>query len=93
MIKSFRHKGLQKFFENGNVAGIQAVHAPRIRIQLAALNAATEIGDLKAATGWRIHPLKGDMKSHFAMSVSGNWRLTFRFVGEDVELVDYVDYH
>jgi toxin HigB-1 len=93
MIKSFRHKGLQRFFELGVTSGIQAAHAQRIRVQLAALNAAHGISDLNTATGWRIHPLKGDMKGYFAMSVSGNWRMTFRFVGVDVELVDYLDYH
>jgi toxin HigB-1 len=93
MIKSFRHKGLQRFYQSGSTAGIQAVHAARIRLQLAALNAATGVDDLKAAPGWRLHALKGELKGHHALTVSGNWRLTFCFVGEDVELLDYVDYH
>lgn len=93
MIKGFRHKGLQRFYLTGNTAGIQAVHATRIRLQLAALNAAKDVSDLKTAPGWRLHGLKGDMKAHHAMTVSGNWRLTFRFAGEDVDLLDYVDYH
>ena len=93
MIKSFRHKGLQRFYLTGSTAGIQAVHAGRIRVQLAALAAANHVDDLKPAPGWRLHALKGGLKNHYAMTVSGNWRLTFCFVGEDIELLDYVDYH
>ena len=93
MIKSFRHKGLQRFYETGSASGIQPVHAGRMRLQLAALNAATGVGDLKAAPGWRLHALKGGLKDHYALTVSGNWRLTFCFIGQDVELLDYVDYH
>jgi proteic killer suppression protein len=93
MIKSFRHKGLQKFFETGSAAGIQTTHSTRLRLQLAALNAAKNPDDLKTPPGWRLHPLQGDMKAHYALVVSANWRLTFQFVDEDVELLDYVDYH
>jgi toxin HigB-1 len=93
MIKSFRHKGLQRFFETGSSAGIQAAHAARLRLQLAALHAANGPSDLKAPSGWRLHSLKGELKGHHSLTVSGNWRLTFRFSGEDVELLDYLDYH
>jgi toxin HigB-1 len=93
MIKGFRHKGLQRFYQTGSSAGIQAAHASRLRLQLAALDAATGVSDLKAAPGWRLHALKGNLKAHYALTVSGNWRLTFCFVGLDVELLDYVDYH
>lgn len=93
MIKSFRHKGLQRFFETGSAAGIQAAHAARLRLQLAALHAARGPDDLRAPAGWRLHPLKGGLKGHHALMVSGNWRLTFSFAGEDVELLDYIDYH
>jgi proteic killer suppression protein len=93
MIKSFKHKGLQNFFETGSAAGIQTTHSTRLRLQLAALNAAKNPDDLKAPPGWRLHPLQGDMKAHCALVVNANWRLTFQFVDEDVELLDYVDYH
>ena len=93
MIKSFKHKGLQKFYETGSAAGIQTAHATRLRLQLAALNAARDSDDLKTAPSWRLHPLQGDMKTQHAMVVNANWRLTFKFVDEDVELLDYVDYH
>lgn len=92
MIKSFRHKGLQRFFETGSKAGIQAAHAPRLRLQLAALHQATKPEDM-AAPAWALHPLKGGLKGHWSIRVSGNWRLVFRFEGSDAILVDYLDYH
>ncbi|NDL65903.1 type II toxin-antitoxin system RelE/ParE family toxin [Acerihabitans arboris] len=93
MIKSFRHKGLEKFFATGSTAGIQAKHAAKLQIQLTALNAAKRAEDM-SAPGWKLHPLKGaDLAGHWAISVNGNWRLTFRFDGEDAILVDYQDYH
>jgi proteic killer suppression protein len=92
MIKSFRHEGLDAFFRQGTKAGIQPQHAPKLRLQLTALEAATKPGDL-AAPGWRLHPLMGAFKGFHSITVSGNWRVIFRFVGLDVELVDYLDYH
>ena len=92
MIKSFAHKGLEKFFRTESVAGIQAKHALRLRFQLAMLDNAHRPEDMNAP-GWRLHPLKGELKGHWAVMVSGNWRLTFRFEGEDAVLVDYQDYH
>lgn len=92
MIRSFRHKGLERFFLEGSKAGIQAAHAPRLRLQLGRLDAAVGAGEMNLP-GWRFHPLKGALKGVWAVSVSGNWRLTFAFEGEDAVLVDYVDYH
>jgi proteic killer suppression protein len=92
MIKSFRHKGLQRFFEAGSKAGIQAVHVARLRLQLAALNQAVKPEDL-SASAWALHPLKGDLKGHWAITVNGNWRMVFAFEGADAVLVDYCDYH
>lgn len=92
MIKSFRHKGLELFFTTGSKSGIQAVHAPRLRLQLAALDQAVKHGDLAAAP-WDLHPLKGDLKGHWAITVNGNWRVIFAFEGSDAILVDYRDYH
>ncbi|MGA1289048.1 MAG: type II toxin-antitoxin system RelE/ParE family toxin [Rubrivivax sp.] len=91
-IKSFEHKGLQRFFETGSAAGVQPQHAPRLGRMLRALDAAAQPSDL-ALPGWNLHPLKGSLRGHWALSVSGNWRLTFRFEGSDVILVDYLDYH
>lgn len=92
MIKSFRHKGLQHFFETGSKAGIQAAHATKLRTQLFALHRAVRAEDLSAYS-WALHPLKGELKGHWAITVSGNWRMIFTFEGTDAILVDYRDYH
>ena len=92
MIQSFRHKGIELFFRTGKSSGITASHAPKLRLQLAMLDKATGANDM-AAPGWKLHSLKGDLAGHFAVSVSGNWRLTFKFKQGHAELVDYQDYH
>ena len=93
MIKSFRHKGLQAFFERGTKAGIQAAHASKLARQLARLNEATGPDDMNLP-GWRLHPLSGrDLAGHYAVWVNGNWRMTFTFEGVHAVLVDYQDYH
>jgi len=92
MIKSFRHKGLQRFFETGSKAGIQAAHAPKLQLQLTALDSASRPADITIPS-WRLHSLKGDLVEYWAITVSGNWRLIFTFEGKDVVLVDYRDYH
>ena len=92
MIKTFRHKGLERFFREGTKAGIQAAHANRLRLQLLALDQAVRPEDL-SASAWQLHPLKGDMKGHWAVTVNGNWRMVFAFDGTDAVLVDYRDYH
>lgn len=98
MIKSFRHKGIQAYFETGSKAGIQAKHADRLYVQLTALNAAIQPEDM-GAPGWKLHKLAGknpkgqSVQDHWAISVSGNWRLTFYFESENAILVDYQDYH
>jgi proteic killer suppression protein len=91
MIKSFRHKGPKNFFETGSKAGIQPDHAAKLRIQLTRLDDATCPQDM-AAPGWRLHRLTADLDEHWAITVSGNWRLTFRFEGENAVLVNYQDY-
>lgn len=92
VIRSFRHKGVERFFRAGSKAGISAAHAPRLARQLAALNVASDPSDMNVP-GWGLHPLKGKLSKHWSVSVSGNWRLTFTFNEGDVELVDYQDYH
>ncbi len=91
-IESWQHKGLEAFFVNGSKAGIRPDHAPRLRRQLARLDIASRPLDMNVP-GWRLHRLAGGLQDHDAVSVSGNWRLTFRFDGPDVVLVDYHDYH
>jgi len=92
VIKSYRHKGLERFAKTGSKAGIQPKHAERLRRLLTALDVASQPEDMNAP-GNNLHPLKGALTRHWSVSVSGNWRLTFLFAGEDVELVDYQDYH
>ncbi len=92
MIKSFQHKGLKAFFESGSKAGIQPHHAPRLSRQLARLDLAKSAADMNVP-GWGLHPLAGTLAGHYSVTVSGNWRMTFKFDGEDAILVDYRDYH
>lgn len=92
MIKSFKHKGLEKFFRTGSKAGIQAAHSTKLNLQLGVLNAASEIGHLNVP-GWDLHALHGNLEGHWSIKVNGNWRLTFRFENGDAEIVDYQDYH
>jgi len=92
MIRTFRHAGLETFFRTGSKAGIQPHHEKKLRILLTALDSAKVPRDMNAPA-WRLHPLAGDMAGHWAVWVNGNWRITFRFTGEDAELVDYQDYH
>ena len=92
MIKSFRHKGLQRFFEKGTKSGIQTQHERRLRLMLSRLDDVTKPADMDAP-GWNLHALKGALKGHWAVSVDGNWRLTFAFDGADAILVNYQDYH
>jgi len=92
MIKTFRHKGLERFFREGSKAGIQPKHDKRLRLQLGRLDAAKSAADMNLP-GWRWHALTGDLRGHWAVYVEKNWRLTFTFEGSDAVLVDYQDYH
>jgi proteic killer suppression protein len=92
MIKSFSHKGLEKFFLTGSKAGIQPSHADKLARQLAILNAAKAPEEMDKP-GWKLHQLIGRDSGRWSVWVNGNWRLTFKFVGEDAEVVDYQDYH
>ncbi|CBE67466.1 Plasmid maintenance system killer [Candidatus Methylomirabilis oxygeniifera] len=91
-ILKFRHKGLERFFLRGTTAGIQAKHARRLRLILGRLNVAREPRDM-GLPGLDLHLLKGEREGTWAVSVSGNWRITFAFSGPDVVNVDYEDYH
>ena len=92
MIKSFKHKGLRKFFLTGNASGIQSDQAERIRMRLAALDTSRRVEDMDIP-GFRLHPLKGKRKGSWAIDVSGNWRITFGFADGEFIDVDYEDYH
>jgi len=92
MIISFVHKGLERFYKIGNLSGIQAQHVKRLRLILTNLDQAENPQNMDMP-GLRLHELKGTRKNIWAVSVSGNWRVTFRFTGRDVEIVNYEDYH
>jgi proteic killer suppression protein len=92
MIQNFRHKGLHRFFAGHDYRGVPAQHAARIERLLDRLDAAVKPEDMDLP-GYRFHPLKGNRQGDYAVSVSGNWRLTFRFDGEDAMDVDLEDYH
>ncbi len=92
MIKSFKHKGLEKFFSTGNTAGIQQAHKNRLEERLTALHTAFSVEDMNIP-GWRLHALKGDREGQWAINVSGNWRVVFEFENGHAYVVNYEDYH
>ena len=92
MIKNFKHKGLKKFYETGSKQGVKPEHATRLRLILARLDASTIVEDMNLS-GLALHPLKGSLKSFWSVSVSGNWRVIFRFENGNAIDVDYLDYH
>jgi proteic killer suppression protein len=91
MIKSFKHKGLEKFYNTGSVAKIQPYHKQKLRMRLIAMDTTTKIEDIKLP-GFRLHPLKGDRKGLWAIDVSKNRRITFKFQDGNLHVVDYEDY-
>lgn len=93
MIVSFKHKGLEDFYNTGTTKGIQTAHSAKLRRILALLDVAAIPLDMDLP-GYRLHELKGNLKGYWSVTVNGNWRVTFRFLNNrDVELVNYLDYH
>ena len=92
MIENFRHKGLERLYEEDTSRSINTKHVNRLKVILARLDAAKVPADMDFP-GSGLHPLKGKMQDFYAVKVSGNWRITFRFCKENVCDVDYVDYH
>ena len=92
-IKSIRHKGLRRLYEEDDSRGVQAAFADKLRDMLHALDAAATIDEVETVPGWRLHPLKGDLRGYWSLSVSGNWRLVFRFADGDAFDLDLTDYH
>lgn len=92
MIQSFRHKGLKQLFEKGDRRKIQPQLADKIERILARLEEATEVSSMNLP-GYRLHPLKGHLTGYWAVWVSGNWRIIFRFESGHANDVDLVDYH
>ncbi|PWI35370.1 peptidase [Vibrio albus] len=92
MIRSFIHKGLEKFFLTGSTSGIQKKHEKRLRLILTNLSQAESPNDMDLP-GLLLHRLKGNRQDIYSVKVNGNWRITFRFINRDVEVVNYEDYH
>ncbi len=92
MIRSFRHRGLREFFDTGSRRGISPELAARIARRLDVLEAAQRLTDIDAH-GFNLHRLKGDRQGEWAISVSGNWRITFRFANGEADDVNLEDYH
>ena len=92
MIRSFRHEGLEKFFLSSSKSGISPQDAARLRLILGRLQVSVSPADMNLP-GLVLHPLTGDRDGTWSVRVSGNWRVTFRFDGEEVRAVDYEDYH
>ena len=92
MIRGFAHKGLEKFFLKGTKSGIQAKHATKLRLILGRLNASVAPEDMNLP-GLALNQLTGDREGVWSVKVSGNWRVSFRLVGEHAEVVNYEDYH
>jgi len=92
MIKSFKHKGLKKYFETGKTSGIQPKHERKLRMQLAAIDTAQTIEDINLP-GFKLHPLKGHRDGIWSITVNGNWRVTFEFINGNAFILNYEDYH
>jgi toxin HigB-1 len=93
MIKSFRHKGLERYYLNGDAKGLRADQLNRIRRILAILESAQSLETLELLPGMRLHPLKGDLVGFWSIAVSGNWRIVFRIENGDIFDAEIVDYH
>lgn len=92
MIKTIKHKGLKRFWEKEDGSKLPAPQLPRIQKMLLSLNAATSREDMNLP-GYHMHELKGDMKDHYSLRVTGNYRIVYRFEDEHAYDVDYTDYH
>jgi len=92
-IRTFRHKGLKRLYESGERRDIPSPLAEKIGDILLAIDEATRPGEVGLFPGWRLHPLKGDLKGFWSVRVSGNWRIVFRFEKGDAFDIDLIDYH
>jgi proteic killer suppression protein len=92
MIASIRHKGLKRFYEDDDPRGVKAEHVEKLLDILARLDAAGTIADMDLP-GFKLHPLKGDRKGFWAVTVRANWRVIFRFEDGETKDLDYIDYH
>ncbi|MCU7834466.1 MAG: type II toxin-antitoxin system RelE/ParE family toxin [gamma proteobacterium symbiont of Taylorina sp.] len=92
MIKSFKHKGLKRYFETGKISGIQSKHERKLRMQLVAIDTAQSIEDIDLPS-FKLHQLKGNRDGIWSITVNGNWRVTFKFTDGNAYILNYEDYH
>ncbi len=92
-IQSFRHKGLKRLYEEDDVRRVPAASADKLRLMLTIIDTAPGVEEIRLFPGWRLHPLKGDRAGFWSLTVTGNWRLTFRFELGDAFDLDLEDYH
>ena len=93
IVGRFRHKGLRRLYEDDDPSGVPAHSVRKIKAILAALEFADNLSQVATMPGWKIHPLKGDRKGEYSISVTGNRRITFRLQGNVVTDVNFEDYH
>lgn len=93
MIKSWKHKGLQKLYEKGDTGGLQSKDAERIRLRLLVIDEAASTDEFRNYPGFRFHPLKGDRKNLYSIMVRAKWRITFEFTDGDAFILNLEDYH
>jgi proteic killer suppression protein len=93
VIGKFRHKGLRRLYEDDDVSGVPSHFVGKIKAVLAALDFADDLSQVATMPGWKLHPLRGDRKGEYSITVSGNWRITFRLRANVVADVNFEDYH
>jgi proteic killer suppression protein len=92
-IRSIRHRGLRRLYEDGDRRDLPAAQVEKISDILLAIDEAAHAKEVGLFPGWRLHPLKGELKGFWSVTVSGNWRVIFRFEEGDAFDLDFVDYH
>jgi proteic killer suppression protein len=93
IIGKFRHKGLRRLYEDDDPSGLPAHFVKKIKAILAALEFADDLSQVATVPGWKLHPLRGDRKGEYSITVTGNWRITFKLQGNTVTDVNFEDYH
>ena len=93
MIRSFRHRGLRRLYETGGAKGLPAESITKLENMLGVIDQAETVAEIGIFPGWRMHRLKGEFQGFWSLTVTGNWRLIFRFEGGDAFDLDFVDYH
>ena len=92
-MESFRHKALKRFYTNDDPRGLPAAQVEKIRDILTALQEAEAPSDIDLFPGWRLHCLKGNYSDFWSVTVTGNWRILFRFEDGQAFDIDFIDYH